>query len=58
MPPRLCDILTWLSELPSRGIATAEDIKFIKAVRRSAMAADQMYEKLIEWAETLRGEER
>ena len=55
--PKLCEILTWLATLPERGIATAEDERIIKAIRRLCIMADTIREKLEELALKLKGEE-
>lgn len=55
--PKLCEILSWLATLKERGIATAEDERFTKVIRRLCIMADHIREKLEELVAKLRGEE-
>ena len=55
--PKLCEILTWLSTLPERGITTAQDERFLRIIRRMCIRADTIKEKLEELVKKLNGEE-
>ena len=54
--PKLCEILTFLATLPERGIATGDDERVIKAIRRLCIMADTIREKLEELVKRLQGE--
>ena len=54
--PKLCEQLTWLNELKDRGLNTLEDERYISAIKRILIAAEQMRDRLVSLIEKLSGE--
>ena len=54
--PKLCEQLTWLNELKDRAMNTQEDERYITAIRRILIAAEQMRDRLVSLIEKISGE--
>ena len=54
--PKLCEQLTWLNELKDRGLNTPEDERYISAIRRILIAAEQIRDRLASLIEKISGE--